>query len=568
MGVRVCEVGESECRVVTTWIEVAVCQYYLARKGADFRQVSRRERICRTLEKEDRQMMVMNMTGAASGGEADWHRIDWAGVDRTVRRLQVRIAKAVREGRWGKVKALQWLLTHSQSGKALAVKRVTENRGKSTPGVDGAIWDTPGRRARGMLSLTRRGYRPQPLRRVYIPKANGKLRPLGIPTMKDRAMQALHLLALDPVAESTADPNSYGFRPKRASRDAVEQCYKALRLRNAADWVLDADIAGCFDNISHDWLIANIPTDKVVLRKWLESGFMQDGELFVTEAGTPQGGIISPTLANMTLDGMERMLQDRFGPRRPNRRRTKVHLIRYADDFVITGRSKDLLEEAKVMVEDFLSRRGLSLSDEKTRIAHIEEGFDFLGWNVRKYDGKLLIRPARKNVQAFLCKVRAIIRSAVGAKQEDVIARLNPVIRGWANYHRNQVAKMTFRKVDHLIWQQLWRWACRRHSNKSRSWVKARYFVLEGTRDWVFRAEVTDDKGNRTTVRLVKATDVPIRRHCKIRAEANPFDPAWDGYFADRLRLPTDRQDRSAQANNSTRRSELAALVEQGFAEA
>ncbi|MAZ69278.1 group II intron reverse transcriptase/maturase [Porticoccus sp.] len=513
-------------------------------------------------------MMVMNMTGAASGGEADWHRIDWAGVDRTVRRLQVRIAKAVREGRWGKVKALQWLLTHSQSGKALAVKRVTENRGKSTPGVDGAIWDTPGRRARGMLSLTRRGYRPQPLRRVYIPKANGKLRPLGIPTMKDRAMQALHLLALDPVAESTADPNSYGFRPKRASRDAVEQCYKALRLRNAADWVLDADIAGCFDNISHDWLIANIPTDKVVLRKWLESGFMQDGELFVTEAGTPQGGIISPTLANMTLDGMERMLQDRFGPRRPNRRRTKVHLIRYADDFVITGRSKDLLEEAKVMVEDFLSRRGLSLSDEKTRIAHIEEGFDFLGWNVRKYDGKLLIRPARKNVQAFLCKVRAIIRSAVGAKQEDVIARLNPVIRGWANYHRNQVAKMTFRKVDHLIWQQLWRWACRRHSNKSRSWVKARYFVLEGTRDWVFRAEVTDDKGNRTTVRLVKATDVPIRRHCKIRAEANPFDPAWDGYFADRLRLPTDRQDRSAQANNSTRRSELAALVEQGFAEA
>lgn len=171
-------------------------------------------------------------------------------------------------------------------------------------------------------------------------------------------------------------------------------------------------------------------------------------------------------------------------------------------------------------------------------------------------------------MQAFLCKVRAIIRSAVGAKQEDVIARLNPVIRGWANYHRNQVAKMTFRKVDHLIWQQLWRWACRRHSNKSRSWVKARYFVLEGTRDWVFRAEVTDDKGNRTTVRLVKATDVPIRRHCKIRAEANPFDPAWDGYFADRLRLPTDRQDRSAQANNSTRRSELAALVEQGFAEA
>ena len=195
-------------------------------------------------------MMVASVTGAASGGEVEWHQIDWAKAHRTVRRLQVRIAKAVREGRWGKVKALQWLLTHSWSGKALAVKRVTGNRGKKTAGVDGEIWNTPAKRVRGMLSLKRRGYRPQPLRRVLIPKTNGKLRPLGIPTMKDRAMQALHLLALEPVAETTADPNSYGFRPERASRDAAVQCYTALAKKSSSKWILDADISGCLDPLT------------------------------------------------------------------------------------------------------------------------------------------------------------------------------------------------------------------------------------------------------------------------------------------------------------------------------
>jgi RNA-directed DNA polymerase len=196
-------------------------------------------------------MAVIPMTGAASGDEVDWHQIDWASAHRTARRLQMRIAKAVREGRWGRVKALQWLLTHSRSGKAIAVKRVTENQGKKTPGVDGEIWDTPVKRARGMMSLTRRGYCPQPLRRVFIPKANGKMRPLGIPTMRDRAMQALHLLALSPISESTADPNSYGFRPERASRDAAEQCFLALRQRVSGEWVLDADISGCLDAASY-----------------------------------------------------------------------------------------------------------------------------------------------------------------------------------------------------------------------------------------------------------------------------------------------------------------------------
>ncbi|WP_200962204.1 group II intron reverse transcriptase/maturase [Pseudovibrio sp. POLY-S9] len=485
------------------------------------------------------------MAGAASYGEVDWNQVDWDKARRTVRRLQRRIAKSVREGRWGKVKALQWLLTHSFSGKALAVKRITESRGKTTPGVDGEIWNTPGKRASGIKLLRRRGYQPKPLRRVFIPKANGKRRPLGIPTMRDRAMQALHLLALEPVAETTADPNSYGFRPYRASRDAAEQCHVSLSRMTSSEWVLDADIAGCFDNISKDWLIANIPMDTVVLRKWLNSGFVLNGQWFATVAGTPQGGVISPTLANMTLDGLEKMLSQHFSSTSRQYRKHKVHFVRYADDFIVTGVSIEILEEAKSLIKVFLHQRGLVLSEEKSKIVHIEEGFDFLGWNVRKYEGKLLIKPAKKNVQEFLRKVRAIIQSAQMAKQEEVITRLNPVIRGWANYHRNQVAKETFSKVHHLIWKRIWRWACRRHTNKSLKWVKKRYFARDHMRDWVFCAKVIDGKQGETLKRLINAADTPIRRHRKIRAKANPFDPTWDGYLA-------ERQARTSSRNSKT----------------
>ena len=481
-------------------------------------------------------MTTMKMVGAASDCKVSWHGIDWATAHQTVRRLQMRIAKAVRERHRGKVKALQWLLTHSFYGKAIAVKRVTENQGKKTPGVDREIWDTPEQKTRAAMSLKRRAYQPQPLRRVYIPKANGKMRPLGIPTMKDRAMQALHLLALEPVAETTADPNSYGFRIERASRDAAEQCFATLSSVTCAQWILDADISGCFDNISHNWLVANIPLDIAILQKWLKSGFVWRGQMFPTPMGTPQGGIISPTLANMTLDGMEGILRKRFGAKHSKQSwKNKVHLIRYADDFVITGATKEGLEEAKLLIEEFLRVRGLSLSPEKTKIVHIDEGFDFLGWNVRKYDGKLLIKPAKKNVQAFLRKIRARINGAKTAKQETVIAMLNPVIRGWANYHQNQVAKKTFRKVDHVIWQQLWKWACRRHPNKPLRWIKDRYFIRQGQRNWMFGTTVVSEDGTVKMEKLAKASDTPIRRHTKIKSEANPFDPAWERYFEERL---------------------------------
>jgi RNA-directed DNA polymerase len=485
---------------------------------------------------EDRQMTAMAMAGAASGPAIEWRTINWGAAHRQTRRLQLRIAKAVRERRWGKVRALQRLLTTSFYGKVQAVRRVTENNGRRTPGIDGDIWDSPDKEAKAVKTLKRHGYRPSPLRRIYIPKANGKKRPLGIPTMKDRAMQALHLLALEPISETRADPNSYGFRPGRASRDAAVASYNALACRNRASFVLDADIAGCFDGISHSWLLAHIPMDKAILAKWLKSGFVWKRSWYPSDAGTPQGGIISPAIANMTLDGLETLLRQRFGKAGSNKAcRHKVNLIRYADDFVVTGADPQILEDARTLIEAFLAERGLRLSTEKTQVVHISKGFDFLGWNVRKYDGKFLIMPAKKNVLAFLRKARAIIENGKGVAQEAVIRQLNPVIQGWANYHQSQVSSRTFHRADMMIWRKLWQWACRRHPKKSKAWIKDRYFIRDGLRNWVFAAWMTFPNGERKWLKLARASDVPIERHIKIKAEANAFDPAWNAYFESRL---------------------------------
>ena len=475
--------------------------------------------------------------GAPSHESVTWHSIDWAKCHREVRRLQARIVKATWEGKHGKVKALQWILTHSFSGKALAVRRVTENQGKKTPGVDGVTWSTPEAKSQAMLSLRRCGYRPQPLRRVYIPKANGKMRPLGIPTMKDRAMQALYLLALEPVAETTADRRSFGFRPERSTADAIEQCFKALSKKVAPQWILEGDIKGCFDNISHDWLLANIPTDCTILKKWLKAGYMEDRQLFPTEAGTPQGGIISPTLANLVLDGLEARLHAKIGrTRQVNGKQVKlmVNYVRYADDFIVTGRSKELLEqEIKPLIEEFMRERGLALSPEKTKITHIDEGFDFLGQNVRKYNGKLLIKPSKANVATFLEKVRSAIKGNKALDQGKLIQMLNPMIQGWANYHQHVVSKEAFARVDHEIWRTLWQWAVRRHPKKSSVWIKKRYFHSVGTRNWVFAAATGEKFPNGKPIlkSLRKATDTPIRRHRPIKLEAHPFDSQWEMYF-------------------------------------
>ena len=283
-----------------------------------------------------------------------WKSIDWAQAETEVNRLQVRIAKATQEKKWNTVKRLQYLLTRSYYAKLLAVRIVTTNKGKKTPGVDKVLWNTPAQKMNAVLSLTDKSYKASPLRRVYIEKEGKKAkRPLGIPTMYDRAMQALYALALDPVSEVTADKHSFGFRKGRCCQDACEYIFADLVRTVSPEWVLEGDIKGCFDNISHDWLIANIPMDKSVLKQFLKAGFAFKDELFPTDAGTPQGGVISPILANMALDGMEKVLSDRFHTNRLGKvdlrfkNAHKVNLVRYADDFIITAATKEIAEEAK-----------------------------------------------------------------------------------------------------------------------------------------------------------------------------------------------------------------------------
>lgn len=483
----------------------------------------------------------MNGKPCASPGIATcWEAIDWQKALAYVKKLQVRIVKAQKEGHYSKVKSLQWLLTHSFYAKALAVKRVTSNQGKRTSGVDHELWLTPQAKWDAISKLNRRGYRPQPLKRHYIPKKNGKMRPLGIPTMTDRAMQTLYKFSLEPIAETYADPNSYGFRIGRSTHDAIKQCFTDLNKGKSPEWILEGDIKGCFDHISHEWLLENIPMDTQILEKWLKCGYVETRKLFPTDEGAPQGGTISPTLMNMTLDGLERLLQERLPTRQKVNGRThfnKLNFVRYADDFIITGESPEFLRDKVLpIVREFLAERGFQLSEEKTVITHIGDGFDFLGKNIRKYNGKLLIKPSKTSVKSFLEKVRSIIKDNKSTKQETLIRKLNPVIRGWVNNQRYVVSSKVFSRVDYEIYKCLWQWAKRRHKKKSHKWIAQKYWHHIGSRQWTFSVpyENQSTEGEPLYCKLEYATDTKIIRFKKIVAEANPFDEYWTDYFEER----------------------------------
>ena len=479
-----------------------------------------------------REPEAAHPAAGASLRAVDWLSIPWKKVSRNVRRLQRRIAQAQQQGQKRKVRALQFILTRSYSARCLAVRRVTENTGSQTPGVDGQRLNTPQKKATAVENLRTEDYQPQPLLRIHIPKASGELRPLGIPTMQDRAQQALHLLALDPVAETTADPDSYGFRKARSVADAISQCFRVLCQATSAQWILEADIKSCFDEISHDWLLSHAPMDRTILRKWLTAGFLEQQVHHPTTTGTPQGGVISPTLMNLTLDGLETKLRERF----PAHRGLKVNFVRYADDFIITGASKELLEnEVRPLVTQFLTERGLQLSEKKTRVTHINEGFEFLGSHIRKYNGKLLIRPSRPNVQAFLADLKTFFRQNLHTPVAPLLIRLNPKIRGWAQFHRGTVSKRIFNHVDHQIFRELRHWMRRRHPRKKMSWCYRKYFSTSGSRNYALEATTVNRGGQTHRIRLFKASDVPIKRHLKIKAEANPYLPEWEPYFEERI---------------------------------
>lgn len=377
------------------------------RKQADFHLVFRDEKIGQS-EKGTKQMAATTpaQTGtdaaAVSRGEEEWDCSNCNAAQTNGRRLQMRIVQATKEGRGGKGKVLHPLLTHSFSGKALGVNRVRENQGQKTSGVERESWTMPSQKAKAIRRLQPRGARPKRLRGVSLPKSSGKLRPLGIPGRLDRAMQALYLLAVDPISEPLGDPNSSGFRKDRATADAIEQACAALSRKNCAPWILQGDIKACVDRISQDWLWTPNPMEKVMLQKGLKAGFIDKEVLPATEEGPPQGGSGSPGLANMTLDGREKKRGDHFP--KPDRasRKEKVKFIRCADDLLIPGRSKAVLaREVKALVEHCRRERGLEVAPEKPRITHMEDGFDVLGQHLRKYNGKRHLTPARKHVQTF-----------------------------------------------------------------------------------------------------------------------------------------------------------------------
>lgn len=457
---------------------------------------------------------------APAGGTDAWAAQDWAALRRNVYRLQVRIAKAERAGQPGKVKALQRLLTTSYSARMLAVRQVTSNKGRNTPGIDGVIWRTPGEKLDAARGLKRHGYRPQPLRRVYIPKRSGRLRPLGIPTMRDRAMQALHNLSLVPVAEVRADCHSYGFRPQRSVADAIGQCFVALAKRVSPSWVLDCDVANCFDRISHDWLEAHIPMDRRLLRMWLKAGVIDTGEYQPTSAGTPQGGTLSPTLMNLTLDGLEAA-----ACRNLPRRGAKVNVIRYADDFVITGADESVLRERVLpSVEAFLAERGLTLSVDKTQLRHIDEGFAFLGFHLRKYRGKLLIQRAKEAVRAMESALKAWAMTTIAWPVADFVRALNRKLQSWAYQCRFAVVKALFSRIDRVVYRILQCWTRKRHPHKTARWRFHRYW-RHRRGAWRF-CDGTDQSSD-----VFKLGELPVRRHVKIRSAATPFDPAYRVYF-------------------------------------
>lgn len=463
-----------------------------------------------------------------------WSQINWTAVEANVRHLQGRIYRAAAHEDQAQVKNLQKLMVRSMSAKLKAIRQVTqENSGKQTPGIDGVVCDTPQKRLALLQDgLSLKGYCPKPVKRCYIPKSSGDQRPLGIPTQKDRVMQALVKLALEPEWESRFEANSYGFRPGRCTMDAITALHTCMNRQGASQWVLDADIKGCFDNIDHAALLKRLPVFTTTIRRWLKAGVVELGHYTDTETGTPQGGVASPLLANIALDGMERLFdgEDTKGnPQRPSWKTGQnkgISLIRYADDLVVVAPSRTVLEQHVLpTLARFLAERGLHLSEAKTHIVHSTAGFNFLGFEIRRFPRALLTQPQKAKMLGHYRAITTYLHQHKQSPAVQVIHDLNPKMRGWGNYYRHCAAKRAFRKLDHMVWHALWRWAKRRHPNKSAQWVNRRYFRTVGPRQGVFA---------QAKAQILWYQDIPITRYPKVRGKSSPMNPALRGYWAQR----------------------------------
>jgi RNA-directed DNA polymerase len=479
----------------------------------------------------------------------DWDFVDWGQAEDDVRRLRRRIFAASQAGDLARVRNLQKLMLRSRSSALVSVRRVTEiNAGRRTAGVDGKVVLLAQEKADLADWVQRRAaaWSPRPVRRVYVPKSSGRRRPLGIPVIADRALQALALGALEPEWEARFEPKSYGFRPGRGCHDAIVAIHTTAVRRDARRlWVLDADLEAAFDRLSHQHILCSLGSfpARGLVRQWLRAGVLEDGRLTPTGEGTPQGGVISPALLNVALHGMEQAAGVRYhtrGSYAGRADRGSPILVRYADDLAVLCVSRAQAGQVKAQLASWLEPRGLAFNEAKTRIVHLSEGFDFLGFNIRRYpNGKLLTKPSKDALRQIRKRLSAEVKALRGANADALIARLNPVITGWASYYRIGVSKHAYNALDAHLWRLAWKWARFSHPNKLKRWVIARYFGMfnPARQDkWVF--------GSRETgFYLRKFAWTKIVRHTMVAGRASPDDPALTGYWEQRrrrTRLPVD----------------------------